>query len=126
VRAVRAALVALVVWGIVALCIVGIERGVTEPSGHAMVMTNGSAKSLAWLVLLVILPLAGIVDAIVIDAANWWAARHSKIAWVGLLAFVPFLGFLVYFSAIRWRVVGAFERRMGHPASRPRVDASRA
>jgi Phospholipase_D-nuclease N-terminal len=121
VRAARATVVALVVWGIVGLCIVGILRGVTEPSGHAMVMTNGSAKSLAWLVLFMILPLAGMGEAASINGSDWWAAGRSKVAWVGIIAFVPFLGFLTYFSVVRWHVVGAYDRRVAVPPGRRRV-----
>lgn len=59
------------------------------------------------IVLFLLLPLWGIIDAAVRPNSAWQAADQSKLLWVVLMIVLGFIGTLVYFIAIRPNVKAA-------------------
>ena len=56
------------------------------------------------LVLILLVPLAGVVDAALIPNSRWEAADQSKVAWVLVQIALNWVGLIVYLLAIRPRL----------------------
>ena len=53
------------------------------------------------LAVLILFPVAGMVDALMQPDDAWRATGHSRVVWVALQALVPLIGFTAYFLAVR-------------------------
>lgn len=111
-RALRSIAIALGTWALVGACAFAIYRGVTQPGARLLGIGNGTAKAIAWWTLFAVLPAVLALDAAHIPQADWWAARSSKVAWVGMIVMLPFVGPLGYVTWIRHRVGDAYSRSL--------------
>jgi hypothetical protein len=65
---------------------------------------------LIFLLFTMVLPIWGIIDAAVRPDAVWAAAGQNKIVWVLVQIFLWTLGAVIYFAAIRPKLVAATTR----------------
>ena len=65
------------------------------------------------MLLFVVLPIWGVIDAAVRPDDVWAGASQSKVVWILLQIFLGALGALVYFAAIRPKLVAATSGRPG-------------
>jgi hypothetical protein len=116
----RVALPILLVAVVVALAALAVFEGVTEPANRLLGLSARHADIVACWAVFLALPLSCAVDASLIDEARWAAAQRSKPAWLGLLAYVPVVGPLLYVTVARPVVTGAPPDRPPSAHSTPR------
>jgi hypothetical protein len=56
------------------------------------------------ILLVIALPIWAVLDAAIRPNGAWQAAEQSKVVWVLVILFMPLLGSILYFAAIRPRV----------------------
>jgi hypothetical protein len=103
----RVALPIVIVAVVLALVALAVFEGVTEPANRVLGLSARHADVAACWVLFLLLPLVCAIDAMLIDEARWAVAQRSKPAWLGLLAYAPVIGPLLYVTAVRPVVSGA-------------------
>ncbi|HZP28587.1 MAG TPA: PLDc N-terminal domain-containing protein [Acidimicrobiia bacterium] len=118
-RQVHAVAGALVAWGTAAAVGFVLNRAVTDPDGALLGLDNHVWMTIAWWTVFAVLPLVAILDASVIPQEDWWAAHSTKVGWIGIVAFVPAIGPLLYFTVIRPRVAGRYAK--DHPQASRRT-----
>lgn len=59
-----------------------------------------------WLpeVFYVVIMVWGVVDAVRRPSYAWQRVGHHRIAWIMLQLLAPFIGTILYFSMVRWRL----------------------
>jgi hypothetical protein len=100
--------VALVTWGTAAAVAFIINRGVTDTDGQLLGLSNHAWTVIAWWTIFAVLPFLLALDAGLIPQQDWWAARSTKVGWIGIIALVPAIGPLLYATIIRARVAGRY------------------
>jgi hypothetical protein len=91
---------------IVVACAFLLYRVGTHPQATTWALPGSAAALIGSLGIFIFLPAWGILDALGHSHASWWAAGHSKAAWVLVQVGIPVAGPLAYFSVIHPRVAG--------------------